>query len=351
MYNCVYFIHFIIFQLCYINNRKKINKGGYNMSRLQFSFQTSDQVKINAYRWQPDSDIPIVGIVQIAHGMVEHILRYDPFCHFLTTHGLVVYGNDHRGHGHSISAPDDRGYFADKNGFELVVDDMLRLSAIAQNEYPSAPLFLFGHSMGSFLTRRYMAKYRDKLRGVILSGTGGDQGIIGKIGYLLATVEKHRIGARTPSLLLDKLIFRNFNKLFDNPRTPYDFLTRDEAVVDEYIHDDLCGYTATAGFYADLIYGNNLVNTDEQVARIPKDLPIFLIAGDKDPVGNQGKGVREVYEQYKRHNLHVSMKLYEGARHELLHEWNKADVYEDILNWLKEIMKGVKSWDTKFIKQ
>lgn len=312
------------------------------MSRLQFTFQTSDKININTYCWKPDANVHIVGIIQLAHGMAEHIVRYDAFAQFLTANGFVVYGNDHRGHGQSVTAPDDRGYFADRNGFEKVVDDMFRLSSIAKNEYPNIPLFIFGHSMGSFLTRRYMAKYGKNIAGAILSGTGGDQGIIGQAGLLLAKIEKRRIGARTPSPLLDKLVFGNFNKAIQEPRTAFDFLSRDEAVVDDYIADDLCGFIASAGFYADLIYGVNLVQKDEQVNRIPKELPIFLIAGEEDPVGNHGKGVRKVYDQYTNHQLqHVSLHLYEGARHEILNEWNKTAVYDDILYWLDHIMKGV----------
>lgn len=310
------------------------------MSRSPFTFTTSDGVNIQAYRWQPESDTQIKGIVQISHGMAEHILRYDAFCHFLTTNGFVVYGNDHRGHGNSITAPDDKGYFADKNGFEKVVDDMFRLSAIAKNEHPNIPLFIFGHSMGSFLTRRYIAKYGKKIDGAILSGTGGDQGLLGKAGYQLAKIEKRRIGARTPSPLLDKLVFGNFNKSVKQARTAFDFLTRDEAVVDAYVADDNCGFVASAGFYADLLYGINFIHTEEQINRIPKNLPIFLIAGDKDPVGTNGKGVRQVYEQYKTHGLNnVTLRLYEGARHELLNELNKQEVYEDVLYWLQNMIK------------
>lgn len=306
------------------------------MSRSQFTFKTSDNKTINSYRWLPKKEETIKGIVQISHGMAEHIRRYHSFSQFLTENGFVVYGNDHRGHGLSITAPDDRGYFADEDGFEKTVNDMFRLTAIAKNEYPNLPIFIFGHSMGSFLTRRYMVKYGKHIDGLILSGTGGDQGIIGNIGHMLAKIEKQRIGARTPSKLLDKLIFRNFNKGINNPRTPFDFLTRDEVVVDEYIRDDLCGFVESAGFYTDLLYGINLVHKKSQVERILKDLPIFLISGDEDPVGDYGRGVENVYNQYKQFHLtDVSIQLYEGSRHELLHEWNKNKVYHDILSWIE----------------
>lgn len=313
------------------------------MIRTPFTFQTSDGLQINTYRWQPEQNDSIKGIVQLAHGMAEHILRYEEFSRFLVSHGFVVYGNDHRGHGQSISAPDDRGFFAEHAGFELAVDDMSRLTSIAKNDYPNVPIFLFGHSMGSFLTRRYMAKYGHKIDGAILSGTGGDQGIVGSIGLLLAKLEKRRIGARTPSPLMDKLTFGSFNKSVHHPRTKFDFLTRDAEVVDAYIDDPLCGFVCSAGFFVDLIEGIASIHQEEQIKRIPTDLPLFIISGDQDPVGDYGKAVQKVYEQYINLGLqHVTMKLYQGARHEILNEINKAEVYEDILYWLQHILKGVK---------
>lgn len=307
------------------------------MSRSQFTYTTSDDRKINAYCWEPEEKLPIKGIVQLSHGMSEHIKRYDAFSRFLNQNGFIVYGNDHRGHGNSVTAPDDRGYFADKNGFEFVVDDMFRLTAIAKNEHPNLPIFIFGHSMGSFLTRRYMVKYGKHINGVVLSGTGGDQGLLGKIGLQLAKIEKRRIGARTPSKLLDKLIFGNFNKFIKNPRTTFDFLTSDEAGVDAYIGDEHCGFIESAGFYADLLYGINLVHKKEQIERIPKALPIFLIAGTEDPVGDFGSGVQEVYKSYISQQLSdVTLRLYEKSRHELLNEWNKNEVYHDVLTWIEK---------------
>ena len=312
------------------------------MIRSQFTFQTSDNTRINAYCWQPKNKTDIRGVIQLAHGMAEHIVRYDDFSRFLVSHGFVVYGNDHRGHGDSVTAPDDLGYFADENGFDVVVDDMYRLSAIAKNDHPNLPLFLFGHSMGSFLTRRYLVKYGANLTGAILCGTGGDQGITGSIGLMIAKMEKRRIGARTPSPLLNKLTFGRFNQHIENRRTSFDFLTRDETVVDAYVHDPLCGYIPSAGFFVDLIGGIQLIHQADQIARVPKHVPLFFIAGEEDPVGHFGKAVQQVYEQYKHNGVqHVSIKLYKGARHEILNETNQAEVYEDILYWLQHIMKGV----------
>src|SRR5690625_4678230 len=307
------------------------------MIRTQFSLQTKDGIHMNVYKWERNSDVR--GVIQIAHGMAEHILRYEPFCKFLTSNGFIVYGNDHRGHGGTIALVDDKGFFAESNGFEKVVHDMKLLSDEIKKEYPHLPLFLFGHSMGSFLTRRYIQLFQNNLAGVILSGTGKDKGLIGKIGLLIAKLEVKRRGARTPSPFLDKLTFGNYNKKFKPTRTKFDFLSRDTNIVDQYVEDELCGFICTAGFFVDLIYGLDLIHRKEEMEKVPYALPIFLIAGDQDPVGDNGKGVQNVFEQFNKRCEYVEMKLYKGARHEVLNEINRDEVYDDILQWLHQVLK------------
>lgn len=305
------------------------------MKKTQFKLERDRDVKIQVYQWTPDDLKQAKGVLQIAHGMAEHAQRYENFAEFLTAQGYIVYANDHRGHGHSLVAPDDLGYFADENGFDKVVGDMLKLSQHIKHEHSGLPLLLFGHSMGSFLARRYVQFDQSYIDGLILSGTGGDQGVMGKIGRSVAKIEKRRIGKRTPSPLMNKLIFGDYNKKFQPNRTDFDFLSRDDAEVDKYVADDLCGFICTSGFYLDLISGIETISKQENLGYIVTDLPIFFIAGDQDPVGNQGKGVKEVYETYLRHGgQNISLKLYPGARHEILNEINKEEVYEDILNWM-----------------
>jgi len=312
------------------------------MERTQFYFHADDGTKINAYRWESNEKQAIQGIVQLAHGMAEHVLRYDDFCEFLVRHGFIVYGNDHRGHGGTIEAPDDKGFFSEQDGFEKVVADLKRLTDIIKKERPEIPIFLFGHSMGSFLARRYIQRYGTEIKGVILSGTGSDKGILGRAGLLLAKWERKRKGARTPSPLMDKLIFGGFNKSFSPLRTDFDYLSRDETIVDAYIEDEKCGFICTAGFYIDLLYGLKLIHKESELKKTPRSLPVFIISGDKDPVGGEGKEAEAVYELYNQHgHEHVSYKLYEDARHEVLNEINKDEVYDDILRWMQAILKGV----------
>ncbi len=310
------------------------------MKRTSFTIKTTDEVTLNGYQWENDNG-QAHGMIQIAHGMAEHILRYDAFSQFLTDNGWIVYGIDHRGHGESIANIDDKGFFAETNGFEKVVHDMKLLTDKIKENHPDLPLFIFGHSMGSFLTRRYTQVFEEDIAGIILSGTGGSKGLIGKIGLQIAKFEAWRTGVRTPSPLLDKLTFGQYNKKFKPARTKFDFLSRDDAEVDTYIADELCGFICTAGFFVDLISGLNTIHEAKELDKMDRQLPVFIISGDEDPVGDHGKGVKKVYESFVKRDQPVTLRLYEGARHELLNEKNREEVYEGILKWLEQTVKEV----------
>ncbi|MFC0274423.1 alpha/beta hydrolase [Metabacillus herbersteinensis] len=298
-----------------------------------FTYTVGEQV-IHAKKWV-DSDRKPKAIIQFSHGMAEHIERYEEFASFLLKQDFFVYGNDHRGHGMTAKTEDERGYFADENGFTTIVYDLLSLTNIIENEHPNVPVILFGHSMGSFLARRYIQIEGNRLHGVILSGTGGDPGFIGKIGLALARNEVKKKGRRAESPLLDKLTFGNYNKSFKPNRTSFDWLSRDEEVVDRYIADEHCGGIFTAGFFQDLLEGIGNIHQKANLEKIPKDLPIYLFSGEKDPVGNQSKGVLEVYHSYKKVGIEdVEFKIYKEGRHEMLNELNKLEVYEDVVNWI-----------------
>lgn len=298
-----------------------------------FTYETNDGTMIHAWRWTPtEKTNEVRGIIQIAHGMAEHILRYDHFARFLTQHGFVVYGNNHRGHGKEAKI---KGFFSEENGFAKVVDDMRQLTNIIQQQYNDIPVFIFGHSMGSFLTRRYMQLHGINIAGVILSGTAGKQGLLGRIGLWMANRERNKHGATALSPRMNELIFGSYNKKFKPNRTEFDFLSRDERAVDAYVADEQCGFVCTTSFYVDLISGMRTINKANKMMETPLRLPIFMIAGDMDPVGNYGKGVKQLHRMYETLKFRdLSIKLYDGARHELLHETNKEEVYNDILHWL-----------------
>jgi alpha-beta hydrolase superfamily lysophospholipase len=304
--------------------------------QVDFTFQTNDGFEIFAKKWFKEGESKPKAIVQMAHGMAEHITRYDSFARELVAHDMYVYGNDHRGHGETGSNTNSIGYFADEQGFEKVVQDMQILTTIIQKEYPDVPVFLFGHSMGSFLSRSYIQLFGDSLSGVILCGTGGNPGLMGKIGKMIAAREIKKKGRKTPSPLLNKLTFDSYNKAFQPNKTEFDWLSRDENEVDKYIDDPLCGGIFTTGFFYDFLSGLGTINKPQNLKLIPSMLPIFLISGSKDPVGGKnGKGVLMSMQSFKQAGIKdVSVKLYEDARHELLNEINKDEVQKDIIHWI-----------------
>lgn len=292
----------------------------------------TDGTSLFTHRWLPDGDPKAV--VQLAHGMAEHSARYARVAEALTAAGYAVYAHDHRGHGRTASEA-DHGYFADQHGWESVVGDLRQVTDHARAEYPGLPVFLLGHSMGSFLARAYVIEGSHDLAGLVLSGTAGDPGPLGQVGAGVAAAEARIRGRRHVSALLDKLTFGRYNAAFMPNRTDFDWLSRDEAEVDAYVADPLCGNTFTSGFFSDLLGGLGGINNVKRVAGVRRDLPILLVAGDKDPVGDSGKGPRAVAQQYRDVGvLDVTCTLYPGARHEVFNETNRDEVLADVIRWL-----------------
>lgn len=301
-----------------------------------FYFQSSTgRTSIHALKCVPDGKPRAV--VQIAHGIAEHIDRYRPFMEFLADNGFVAAGNDHLGHGKSIRVPEEQGFFAEKDGWWRVVDDMDKLHDIMSNEYPELPYVLFGHSMGSFLTRTYLIKHPDKYDGVILSGTGHQSPALVLGGNAAASVMAKLNGAMGDGAKLDSLAFGSYLSKIENPRTKFDWLSRDAEQVDKYIADPLCGFVGKIGLYRDMMQGIKFITDKKNIAQMNKEKPVYFMSGNGDPVGDYGKGVVRAYKAFCDAGLHdVFMRLYPGGRHEMLNETNKEQVYQDILNWLNE---------------
>ena len=307
------------------------------MQKIDFSFTSTDGVVIQAIKWLKGDSVDLKGAVQIAHGMAEHIERYGDFAQALTNAGYIVYGNDHRGHGRTAGSCENVGYFADSDGWDHVVEDMYQLTEIIKAENQNLPVFIFGHSMGSFLTRSYIHQYGDLINGVILSGTGGKPGLLGNAALLVVKREIKRNGRRARSKRMDRLSFGSFNKAFAPNRTAFDWLSRDKAQVDQYIADPYCGEVFTAGFFHDMLNGLIALNKKVNTAKIPKALPIYFISGEKDPVGNNTKGVLATYQAFRDAGIKdVSYKFYPDARHEILNEINKQEVFTDVVTWLND---------------
>lgn len=309
------------------------------MRRKNFKFMDSKGVQLNCYKWENDIGDSPKAIVQISHGMAENILRYDDFARSLVEDGFTVYGHDHRGHGETAASLDELGYMDDKDNFHAMVYDLKEVNDLIKRENQGIPIILFGHSMGSFLSQRYIELYGDSIDGLILSGSNGKQKAINNLGIPISYLEMKIFGRKKRSKLMDKLSFGSFNNSFKPVRTNCDWLTRDENEVDKYLNNKYCGSIFTASYFYDLLKGLREIHKEDNLKGIPTSLDIYLLAGSKDPVGENGKGIVNLYNLYKRLGVkNVSYKLYEGARHEILNETNKDEVIKDIKNILEEIL-------------
>jgi alpha-beta hydrolase superfamily lysophospholipase len=304
------------------------------MEKHDMVLEASDGVSLFGGSWLPENHRP-KGCLMVVHGMAEHIGRYHHFASFMADKGFAVYGFDLRGHGGTGEKQRTPGFFAEENGWRRVVDDIDLWVEKIRKENTGVPVFLMGHSMGSFLSRSYAAAYGEKLSGLILSGTGGDPGIMGPVGLLIARIEAEMNGKRAPSILLDRLTFGPFSRSVKHRRTRFDWLSRDEKQVDAYIADPLCGQVLTAGFYSDLLRGIREVSKPAIIRRTPLGLPIYFFSGSRDPVGGFSRGVTHVYKEYRKAGMaNLSLKFYSDGRHEMLNETNRDEVYRDVLAWV-----------------
>lgn len=298
------------------------------------SWTMADGRRGHLHIWPPKADSAFV--LLIIHGMGEHGGRYREFADHLNRTGGAVYAPDLRGHGHTRLSREAPVHFADEDGWELVVDDIHSFVDTLRQRHPAQPVFLLGHSMGSLLARRYLQRYKD-VAGVILSGTGGHPGWQGKLGLWLAKIEMRRLGLRQPSPLLKKLLFGGFNRHFSPRTTGLEWLTRDQEQVNLYLQDEAVASHFSAAFFRDLIKGTLDLHQPDQLRATEKELPILLLSGDKDPLGGFGKAVQDVYRQLVASGCKdVELKLYPDARHEILNEISRQDVYEDIQYWIQK---------------
>lgn len=305
-----------------------------NFSDFYFESSTVKN-RIYVRQWTPDAEPR--GIVQIEHGIAEHIERYDDFARFLADNGFIVVGDDHLGHGRSIAEGGEQGFFAENDGWDYVVRDIDKLHDIMHEKYPELPYIFFGHSMGSFLVRTYIIKHPEKPDAVIISGTGHQPLPMVLGGYAMASAAVKLHGAHKIGDTLNSIAFGSYNKGYDNARTEFDWLSRDTANVDKYIADPLCGFVPTVSLFRDMMGGIRFVTNQKNIDRMCQETPVYFMSGDADPVGENGKGVTRAYNAFCRAGLHdVKMRLYPGGRHELLNETNREDIYKDVLDWINE---------------
>ena len=289
--------------------------------------------QLHCRKWLPEAKPKAV--VQLVHGIAEHIGRYDHFARFLNQHGYIVTAEDHMGHGGSIVG-DLKGYF--NGGWMNAVADVKALHDKTAAEHPGLPYIFLGHSMGSFLLRTYLYTYPDAVDKAVISGTGWQPAAALKAGLALCKLEEKRLGETKTSPLLNSLIFGTYNKMFKPNRTPNDWICSDDAVVDKYMADPLCGFDATIGLARDMLTGIRMNQEPANLAKMNKALPVLFVSGAKDPVGGMAKGVLKTIDAFKRTGLrNITIHIYPEGRHEMLNEVNRSEVYGDVLRWLEAL--------------
>lgn len=304
--------------------------------KREFYFLSKDErTKIHAIEWIPEGKPKAV--LQMCHGMVEFIDRYDAFAEFLCSNGFYVVGHDHLGHGKSVTTSSNLGFFHEKNGNECVIGDIHQLRVTTEKKYPQLPYFMMGHSMGSFLVRQYIGTYGVGLSGAIIMGTGYQPNLILGAGRFVCRVIALFRGWHCRSSLVDGMAVGAYEKEYSDLTDGSSWLTKDAEIVKQYRMDPNCGFMFTVNAYYHMFGGMLKANKQEKAGAVPKSLPILFVAGKDDPVGDYGRGVKKVLKIYKKNEMRdVKIKLYENDRHEILNELDKEQVYQDLLWWLEK---------------
>ena len=304
-----------------------------------FYFLSSTGVnRIRVKTCTPDGAVR--GVVQIAHGIAEHVERYADFMSFLAENGFAVAADDHLGHGASIEREEDKGFFAEKDGWWRVVDDLKTVHDTMKEKYPDVPYVFFGHSMGSFLCRTYLIRFPDDCDAAIISGTGQQSPLLVNSGLLISRLLVKKYGPRGDGKILNDIAFGSYNDRIKFRYTDFDWLSRDEKNVQKYIDDPLCGFVAKCSLYRDMMEGIKFISSRDNAAKMNKTIPVYFMSGAADPVGDYGKGVDKAYRMFCDVGMKdVTERLYPEGRHEMLNEINYLDVYRDIMTWLNEKVK------------
>ena len=301
--------------------------------RTDFYYQSGTGVRLHGCKWTPEGEV--CAVVQIVHGIAEHVERYDAFARFLNERGVLVVAEDHMGHGQSV-VKGELGYF--RQGWTAAVEDTFQLLQDTKTAFPEVPYFLLGHSMGSFMARSLLILHPDcGLAGCILSGTGWQPEAVLHTGLGLCRAKARVKGDKYHSAALNNMIFGNYNAKVEHRRTAFDWLTRDDQIVDAYIADPLCGFVPSVGLLGNVMEGMLFDQKQSNLSQMNKQLPVFFVAGEADPVGNYGKGVRRCKDAFREAGLkNISLKLYPLCRHEILNEWNCNQIFEEIYDWIRE---------------
>jgi alpha-beta hydrolase superfamily lysophospholipase len=306
------------------------------MKSADFTFHTVDGANLHVSGWAVQSP---KAIVQILHGMAEYGSRYARLAQALASAGYTVYAHDHRGHGKSIPEGAPPGHMADNDSWNRIVEDSHGVNREIAKRHPGLPIIIVGHSMGSYALQQLLFEHPNDMVAAALSGSTGKPPPIAMLGKLVARLERVRVGKRNSSPVLQKLTFGEFNKPFEPARTEFEWLSRDPDEVDKYVADPLLGFAVSTQAWLDVLNALDRIAKPGNVAKVPKGKPLYLFAGDQDPTGDNGKGMKNLYDAYKRAAIFdVRLKLYPDGRHEMLNETNRQEVTDDFIAWCDEIV-------------
>lgn len=302
-------------------------------SKFTFYIPSSDgKSRIHGIQWAPSGEVK--AFIQVTHGMVDHIGRYEAFAKRMNEAGIAVIGHDHLGHG-LTARPGTLGQFAEADGAAHVLEDIRRIAEYAKRQYPGVPHILLGHSMGSFFGRRFITLHGDMLQGAIFMGTGSQSTLMLKLALFVVKRAAAKEGRTFCSEKLHQMVLGNYNKSFESGKTEHQWLSRDEKENRKYEADPYCSFKFSNGAYEDFFQVMYEVKAEKEFSQIPKELPVLFVSGEKDPVGENGKGVKRACDSLKKYGLtKVELKLYPEARHELLNELNREEVCQDIAKWV-----------------
>ena len=304
--------------------------------KQEFYYPSGDgQTKIHGIVWRPETDVKAV--LQICHGMVEYIDRYNDFAQYLAERGVCVVGHDHLGHGKSVQSEEHLGFFHESHGNKYVITDIHRLRRMTEKDYAGVPYFMMGHSMGSFLLRQYLTMRVEGLAGAIIMGTGYmPHGLLAAGQMVCRTIAAVK-GWQYRSEFMNQLGMGGYNKQFEPSESTKDWITSDEEMRKKYEADPLCSFTFTVNGYYQMFEGMKVLTKKNAMDKIPGSLPVLFVSGAEDPVGSNGEGVARVFRKYEKAGIQdVKMKLYPKGRHEILNESNREQVYEDLYQWMDD---------------
>jgi len=309
------------------------------MRTEELAIPGADGTPIAVHRWSPDGDPK--AIVHVVHGLAEHAARYAPLARSLVRRGYAVFAHDQRGHGRSIRSPAEKGHFGDEGGWRHVLEDVEAVRRRARDAHPGAPICLLGHSMGSFVSQAFVAAHPDAYEALVLSGSTIGGGPLVAVGRIIARLERLRQGPRGRSTLIDTMAFGAFNRAFAPARTRFDWLSRDAAMVDAYVADPLCGFLCTNQLWVDLLDALACIGTPVALASFPRDLPIYVIAGSRDPASHATRGLVAMLASFRRAGLtNVTHEFFPAARHEVFNETNREEVFAKLACWLDAHVAG-----------